>query len=1155
MKLIGRMTLMTVVFMIAMSFGFMSPMMFGDSLKGATHNGTTGLVIELTDYNKTYRVGEDGSATEFTGSPVEGGEETTANGYKLPTPAVKNTSGGDAGATLDVEVRNAAGQKQTVYKATSGNLFYLLESDTTSGVYTITYIATSSDSSATTATRNVTLNIVADAVSFDFDENSPQVIPTIAYAGETIVFPNPTIVDEDGEAIADANFAMTITKGDNTTVSPEVNGEGFRTYTITDEDYGDFVVTYTATVNGNNLSQSFTFRVQKNKQDVTLEYSGWSQSLETFPLEVGVQATLPTPTVVNADANDAEVTDVYTEITIYRQDASAQSGWVEVYNDTDYEGFTPSQEGTYRIDYVTRDFHGNSVEYTITRADVSLTSSSISAKVVDDYETTNTEELDIDEMENVDYRIPSVVYMDNAQTGVTVEFPAIYAEGGWGDYSNLILTRTIWNSGSSSQIATLENEDKQEGEGKYMPNETASYTFTSAGTYEVRYRAQYADEDGKAITGTIFTLDSYTIEVREGSAPETTNLILSTPSVTTAVMKNDAETITFNAPVVTDDDDENIEVHVQYTFASDPKAADGVTWYDATLNDDGTYSIDVVNPNGSDTAWDAATKMTVRFTAYSDLYYKTQGENFKKSEDKVVQLIDYSEDTTAPSLTGFSGQISYDDVAQTVSVPTVSFTNTGSAENETNISLVLYVLDSEGAVMDTYNARTGKTATINGFTYTPVKEGDYTFLYVATDQNNNVSTFSMTCNVDFTLGYSVTVDPITSAEYGDIIDLPSYIHVTDDGRTINIQDANIILEPNTIANQEELNEFISTEITEDVTGAGGYAGTLIIQIQGAYEEVPGLAGRIKCLEGDISIKAWAVNTENYCDYTNNSSTTITFNSTDSTAPSFRIEGESDGNTVIGRYDFDSTNSENNPTITVPWFDASSIVENGSGVDLSTMKIELTYPNASTPFKTFTSADLDTEAGLTFTPDREGKITVVYSISDYQGNTNSRTFTIEVGDVIAPEIVVADDAITAPTKAGSDSQFIIDLSKIDIIEDDSTLNFVDDVEVTITLNGEEFTDWAYSDDDSRIEFTASTSGTYAISFSVTDDAGNVSRTVTKTIPISADSPNYMNTTTIWGTVLIVVSLVILGLVIFFFVKPSKSKTKTTKSTTQKTTNKK
>ena len=69
----------------------------------------------------------------------------------------------------------------------------------------------------------------------------------------------------------------------------------------------------------------------------------------------------------------------------------------------------------------------------------------------------------------------------------------------------------------------------------------------------------------------------------------------------------------------------------------------------------------------------------------------------------------------------------------------------------------------------------------------------------------------------------------------------------------------------------------------------------------------------------------------------------------------------------------------------------------------------------------------------------------------------------------------------------------------------------------------------------------------ITFDVKDDAGNEATTITKTFTISSESVTPTNSSTIWGTILIVVSLVVLGLVVFFFVKPSKTKSNKSKKT--------
>ncbi|MBO5103280.1 MAG: hypothetical protein J6C13_04240, partial [Clostridia bacterium] len=778
---------------------------------------------------------------------------------------------------------------------------------------------------------------------------------------------------------------------------------------------------------------------------------------------------------------------------------------------TDFK-FTPQNAGSYRFDYLTVDAHGNEVATSIQRDGIKLSSNSIQVKVVEDYATdaTSLSTMDFDALTNVDYLIPTQAYIANSSNGVDVEFPAIYAQGGWGDYSNLKLTRTIWKNGN--QIATLENTTHEVAGSpvNYKPNETAIYNFTSAGSYEVRYRAEYVDAEGTTITSTTKTLGSFSIEVKEMTAPTEAeaNLTITAPSVTTAVMKNDEETITFNAPTVSDSFDKNIQVDV--TFAFDSSASD--TAYKATKNANGTYSIDVKQQGEANAEWTSATKMIVTFKATNDL-------GNTKQVTKEVQLVNYSNDNVAPVIASSSVTATYNASTKKVELPEVTFNDAN-----TNTSLVLYVI-KDNKVIDIYNAKTGLTATMKAFEYEPAEEGDYAFTYVATDQNYNTSTISLHATVDFQLGYSVAIEQVSTQEYGAILDLTSIIHVTEDGQSINIADSNVIITPD--------------EVTEtDVTSLAN--SSLLIQVKGAYSEVPGVAGRIKCLDGDITIKAWVKDANGVCDFTNNASSTITFASKDTIAPEFKIENESEGSNVIASYEFADSDAEN--THVLPWFDAESIVENGVGVDYDTMKIELFYTNSTEAFATFNLEDANTVDGLNYVVNKEGKVTAKYTVADLQGNTNTRSFIINIGDVLAPEIVLTDDAITSTTKVGE--TFTIDLEEITLANDE-TLSKTDDLKVKITLNGAEFTDWSYNDGKTAIEFTAQ-EGDFVISFDVTDDAGNVATTVSKKYTVKSESVTPTNTTTVWGTIMIIISLVIVGLVVFFFVKPSKEKSVHNKS---------
>ncbi|MBO5103053.1 MAG: hypothetical protein J6C13_03070, partial [Clostridia bacterium] len=293
MKLFGKTTFLAFSAMMATSFGFLSPVMVGGSLSGAT--SSTGPVITLTGYDPVFDI--DDASTFDTAAA------TGLSGFKLPVAT---------GASMPT-AKDMAGKSATVVHGADG-YYYLVT--TKSGKYEITY---SSDSTgAVTSTRNIIVEIKKGSATLNFDSNSAQIIPTIAYVGEKITFPKVKVMngeEEDTTASATVNSSITLTdiQGNVKTLTEE---NGYKTYTIASGDTGDFEVTYKYSQPGNTISQKFVFRVAQNEQEVSLKYSAFSNSLESFDLEVGVEAELPKPTVVNSSANDAEVKDVFTKITV-----------------------------------------------------------------------------------------------------------------------------------------------------------------------------------------------------------------------------------------------------------------------------------------------------------------------------------------------------------------------------------------------------------------------------------------------------------------------------------------------------------------------------------------------------------------------------------------------------------------------------------------------------------------------------------------------------------------------------------------------------------------------------------------------------------------------------------------------------------------------
>lgn len=1116
-KLLGKITLLAFVLMVTLSFGSISPMLATVSAATTIESaGDTGYIIELTGYQSSYDLDD----TEDFGD---------ATGYKLPTPVVKSWTGSttqvESGVNVDVTVTSSSGREVAVAESGSDRFIQVGKSDR----YTVTYTATN-ESGVVTATRNVTIDITAQDAEFEFDSNSPQIMPTVVEAGDKIVFPWPRVSFGDDQYATEPNITITLegpTKANEGATSAVTSRElgnqvidnvNYKTYTVTENDTGTFTVTYTYDNSGTDIVEKFTFNVVTTAPEVDLAYSGWSSSIENLSLSVGQEAPLPTPTVINTAQSNVTVSNVYTEITIVNLTTNKTYPVI-----TDFK-FTPDEDGDYRITYVTKDFTGAVVSYTTLKSHVRKTGDSITIKVVDDYSdkvtvdgegntTIDSSMADINDVENADYAIPSNVYLVGGKA--TVTFPAIYATAGWGDYDNLHLTRQIYRRNSSQQV--LELQQKPNSSETYKAYEEAPYTFTSEGEYSIRYIAYYVDNEGKEITGTTRQL-SFSFTVHDVDAEPTIDLSITAPNVTKATRKG--STITFSAPTATsvisgtnEVADANIKIDVRYRFNYGTDYSD---YYTAELNDDNLYEIKIEMPEGmEESQWNTVSSLEISFEAIDDFC-----DGVPATAVRTVSIVDFSADNTAPQLTAFDASVDSSE-AGILTLPTVTFTDDNSS-----ISLVAYVLKGN-SVMRVINANTGDTATIQGATYTPTEEGTYTVTYVATDQNNNISTISVNYKVDFHNGYSVSIDNISAQQYGTVINLLDYINVTDHGTAIDMADMTV-----RVVQEEVTQEFLNS--AESMPN-----NTLIIYVSGDFQFpiADRIDGEIVTLEGDVTVRAWAKDSEGVCDYTQNGSSAITFTTSDSTNPTFTIEDESlDGS----NYEFTDSTADNE--ITLPWFDR--VIDNESGINPDTMKIEVYYQDTPDEIiHTFTSANID---ALKFTPNRQGKITAEYSVSDMIGNTYTRTFTLNIGDVTPPEIVLNDGAITADNYVGG--KLTIDLNNFDI--DNDALDPLEDIAITITRDG---TDVEFSRDSENrniIEITLDTAGTYVVTFDTEDTAGNQAQTVTRTYNISAQSTTPTNTATIWGTILIIVALIVLGLVIFFFVKPSKSKVSAPKTTTKK-----
>ncbi len=199
----------------------------------------------------------------------------------------------------------------------------------------------------------------------------------------------------------------------------------------------------------------------------------------------------------------------------------------------------------------------------------------------------------------------------------------------------------------------------------------------------------------------------------------------------------------------------------------------------------------------------------------------------------------------------------------------------------------------------------------------------------------------------------------------------------------------------------------------------------------------------------------------------------------------------------------------------------------------------------------------------FTPTTRGAYIVTYSAQDASGNeATSSVITVNVGDTENPQIFLTSDlknALEGGLILGDNASVVINNNAVVWEGDDVDYNAyssfyvkdntgfdstrdtsIDKDIVTVTVkitdsNGKEVTTTSSTDNKLHYDFT--TAGEYTLTMSVSDKVGN-KETMTKKFVVSAKESSKTNTSAIIGTILIIVSAVILAGVVVYFIRGTK-----------------
>ena len=214
---------------------------------------------------------------------------------------------------------------------------------------------------------------------------------------------------------------------------------------------------------------------------------------------------------------------------------------------------------------------------------------------------------------------------------------------------------------------------------------------------------------------------------------------------------------------------------------------------------------------------------------------------------------------------------------------------------------------------------------------------------------------------------------------------------------------------------------------------------------------------------------------------------------------------------------------------------------GINLDRSSISVTTSYKSEGETHTSYDSLEGDELLnGKTKTITRNGTITINYTVYDNNGNSSTKEVVIKAGDVTDPRITIVnidEEDYIKDTYSLSDFQdnlFKVDLTKLSF-SDDST---DDSSRLTVSYS---FSNDETSDEEIEAEYQTAEeiayeiteTGTYTFTVTVTDESGNFTpREFTFTVTDEEVDPTL--TYQIIGTVLIVISVLVLAGVIIYFV---------------------
>ncbi len=487
-------------------------------------------------------------------------------------------------------------------------------------------------------------------------------------------------------------------------------------------------------------------------------------------------------------------------------------------------------------------------------------------------------------------------------------------------------------------------------------------------------------------------------------------------------------------------------------------------------------------------------KYTIKTTKAGTLEIRVETKNDDGAigtMTKTIEVVDIT-DTTLPSLVGtpedYDDMNDINDQFSEITLPTMTFTD----DKVDYLSVVIKVYDKDGKSVAVSGKKLEKVTgglKVSGAKFKASKSGNYRVSYVVTDIAGNTFLYTFKTNevratVAPTIVKPIFDDSVQTLELGESLTLPIPSIKNGDGEEVNDPDYTV--------------EVVSAE--------------------GEYEPI--ILGKFRPLTTGKFVIQYTVRDGSL----ETKSALYTIDVVNTLAPTIANEFK----------EFEKL--EKNASMSIPRVNVST---NGvNDVDWSKSKIEVLYNGSVYKTleldKTYDTQDAENEA-YNYTFRRDGTYTIKYTVVDTVGNTATKSFAVKVGDTEKPTLELDSSIDFSDRKTGS--ILVIDPAKITVKDNvDTGINLFDDLKIVVknTTTGEEISNkFTNSTRVEGYEYNLSEVGTYQVTFTLTDEAGNVT-TLVKEFAVTAEGADKEFPTEVLGIILLVLAILILGGVVAYFI---------------------